>query len=110
MEQPLNPPPAQRALSLLSKSNHLCQKSAEVRPHQQEHVAHTRQSLGTLLFAMLSLFINRYRVLLVFFQYDEKRPAPFPFDGAKRHGKLRPTDDYRRVEDSYILFPQTEFL
>ena len=48
MEQPLNPPPAQRALSLLSKSTHLCQKSADVRPHQQEHVAHTRQSLGTL--------------------------------------------------------------
>lgn len=67
MEHPLNPPPAQRALSLLSNSTHLCQKSAEVRPHQQEHVAHMRQSLGTLLFAMLSLFISRYRVLSVFF-------------------------------------------
>ena len=58
MEHPLNPPPAQRALSLLSKSTHLCQKSADVRPHQQEHVAHTRQSLGTLLFAMLSLCLS----------------------------------------------------
>lgn len=58
MEQPLNPPPAQRALSLLSKSTHLCQKSAEVRPHQREHVAHTRQSLGTLLFAMLSMCLS----------------------------------------------------
>ena len=37
MEQPLNPPPAQRVLSLLSKSTHLCQKSADVRPHQQNH-------------------------------------------------------------------------
>ena len=73
MEQPLNPPPAQRALSLLSKSTHLCQKSAEVRPHQQEHVAHTRQSLGTLLFAMLSVVCIKIPILISFLSSSRKK-------------------------------------
>lgn len=59
MEHPLNPPPAQRALSVLSNSTHLHQKSEDVRPHQWEHVAHMRQSLG-ILFAILSCRFSIY--------------------------------------------------
>ncbi len=59
MEHPLNPPPAQRALSVLSNSTHLHQKSEDVRPHQWEHVAHMRQSLGTL-FAIVSCCFSIY--------------------------------------------------